>query len=66
MEGKGILFKKFANIDVFDIEIEERDPAIRKKTQDELRAIAADPVASRAYLRKTSMIDALARAEAIA
>lgn len=47
-------------------EIEERDPAIRKKTQDELRAIAADPVASRAYLRKTSMIDALARAEAIA
>jgi len=26
MEGKGVLFKKFANIDVFDIEIEERDP----------------------------------------
>jgi malate dehydrogenase (oxaloacetate-decarboxylating)(NADP+) len=25
MEGKGVLFKKFANIDVFDIEIEERD-----------------------------------------
>jgi 3-(3-hydroxy-phenyl)propionate hydroxylase len=47
-------------------EIEERDPVIRKKTQDELRAIAADPVASRAYLRKTSMIDALDRAEAIA
>ena len=47
-------------------EIEERDPAIRRKTQDELRAIAADPVASRAYLRKTSMIDALVRAEAIA
>ena len=26
MEGKGILFKKFANIDVFDIELAERDP----------------------------------------
>ncbi|MDQ5879529.1 MAG: hypothetical protein QG638_2265 [Pseudomonadota bacterium] len=25
MEGKGVLFKKFANIDVFDLEIEERD-----------------------------------------
>src|SRR3984885_6590290 len=27
MEGKAGLFKKFAGIDVFDIEIEERDPA---------------------------------------
>ncbi len=26
MEGKGCLFKKFANIDVFDIELAERDP----------------------------------------
>ena len=26
MEGKGCLFKKFAGIDVFDIEINERDP----------------------------------------
>lgn len=26
MEGKGVLFKKFANINVFDIEINERDP----------------------------------------
>jgi malate dehydrogenase (oxaloacetate-decarboxylating)(NADP+) len=26
MEGKGVLFKKFADIDVFDIEIQERDP----------------------------------------
>ncbi len=26
MEGKGMLFQKFAGIDVFDIEIEERDP----------------------------------------
>ena len=27
LEGKGVLFKKFAGIDVFDIEINERDPA---------------------------------------
>lgn len=47
-------------------EIEERDPAVRKRTQDELRATAGDPVLARAYLRKTSMLDALARAEAIA
>jgi malate dehydrogenase (oxaloacetate-decarboxylating)(NADP+) len=26
MEGKAVLFKKFAGIDVFDLEIEERDP----------------------------------------
>ena len=27
MEGKGVLFKKFSGIDVFDIEIQEKDPA---------------------------------------
>jgi 3-(3-hydroxy-phenyl)propionate hydroxylase len=47
-------------------EIEERDPVARKTTQDELRAIAADPKAAKAYIRKTSMLDALERAEAIA
>jgi len=26
MEGKAVLFKKFADIDVFDIEVDERDP----------------------------------------
>ena len=26
MEGKGVLFKKFAGIDVFDIELAEKDP----------------------------------------
>jgi malate dehydrogenase (oxaloacetate-decarboxylating)(NADP+) len=26
MEGKGVLFKKFAGIDVFDLEVQERDP----------------------------------------
>ncbi|GAA5786576.1 NADP-dependent malic enzyme [Chitiniphilus shinanonensis] len=28
MEGKGVLFKKFAGIDVFDLEIEQKDPAM--------------------------------------
>ena len=28
MEGKGNLFKKFADIDVFDIEVNEKDPAM--------------------------------------
>jgi malate dehydrogenase (oxaloacetate-decarboxylating)(NADP+) len=37
MEGKGILFKKFADIDVFDIEIDEKDP---QKLVDIIRAIA--------------------------
>ena len=46
--------------------IEERNPEARRKTHDELRAIAANPDAARDYLRKTSMIDALERAEAIA
>lgn len=26
MEGKGLLFKIFAGIDVFDIEVDEKDP----------------------------------------
>jgi len=26
MEGKGVLFKKFAGIDVFDLEVDEKDP----------------------------------------
>lgn len=46
--------------------IEERDPEARRKTQEELRAIAANPAAAKDYLRKTSMIDALERAESIA
>jgi malate dehydrogenase (oxaloacetate-decarboxylating)(NADP+) len=32
MEGKGVLFKKFAGIDVFDIEIDENDPDAFIKT----------------------------------
>jgi 3-(3-hydroxy-phenyl)propionate hydroxylase len=46
--------------------MEERDPLVRQKTHDELRATAANPVAAREYLRKTSMMDALQRADSIA
>ncbi|MBZ0243457.1 MAG: NADP-dependent malic enzyme, partial [Bacteroidales bacterium] len=37
MEGKGLLFKVFADIDVFDIEINEKDP---KKLVEIIKAIA--------------------------
>lgn len=37
MEGKGVLFKRFADIDVFDIEIDEKDP---EKVIDIVAAIA--------------------------
>lgn len=46
-------------------EIEEQDPLVRQQTQNELRETCANPVAARKYLRKTSMLDALERAEAI-
>ena len=36
MEGKAVLFKKFANIDVFDIEIDELDPMTLAKTIERL------------------------------
>ncbi len=45
--------------------MEEQDPVARRKTHDQLRATAADPATAKAYLRKTSMLDALQRAEAI-
>ncbi len=37
MEGKGVLFKKFADIDVFDIELDENDP---EKVVEIVRALA--------------------------
>ncbi len=36
MEGKAVLFKKFANIDVFDIEIRESDPLLLAQTIERL------------------------------
>ena len=41
--------------------MEERDPAVRQAALDELRAIAADPARSYAYLLETSMIGPLRR-----
>lgn len=45
--------------------LEERDPVARLKSQQELRAIAENPESAKLYLRKTSMLDALERAETI-
>lgn len=41
-------------------QLRESDPASRRAHHDELRALAADPAATRAHLLKTSMIDSLA------
>lgn len=47
-------------------EIEERDPVVRQRVQDELKATCENPAKALEYLRKSSMIDALERAESIA
>ena len=47
-------------------DIEERDPVKRKENQQALRELSLDPVRARAYIRQSSMIDALERAKAIA
>jgi 3-(3-hydroxy-phenyl)propionate hydroxylase len=39
--------------------MEERDPAARKRAQDEMVRIAADPAAAKDFLMKSSMIGAL-------
>jgi 3-(3-hydroxy-phenyl)propionate hydroxylase len=39
--------------------MEERDPEARKRAQDEMCRIAADPIAAKAFLMRSSMIDAL-------
>ncbi len=43
----------------------ERDPAARKASQDQICRTAADPVSAKAFLLKSSMIDALRAAERI-
>ena len=43
--------------------LEERDPAVRAASQDEMRRAAEDPAQARAFLLKTSMIEALRAAE---
>jgi 3-(3-hydroxy-phenyl)propionate hydroxylase len=39
----------------------ERDPEARRRAQDEMCRIAADPIAARAFLMKSSMIETLRR-----
>jgi len=43
----------------------ERDPGIRKHSQDELRRTAEDPVLARAFLLRASLIESLREAEQI-
>ena len=44
----------------------ERDPAVRARNHDELRRTAEDPKLARAFLLRSSLIDSLREAEAIA
>jgi 3-(3-hydroxy-phenyl)propionate hydroxylase len=46
--------------------LEERDPVVRREHLDELYRTATDPVAARAYLRKSAMFDSLELANSIA
>ncbi len=46
--------------------MEERDPAVRRRSQDEMRQVADDPVRARDYLMRTSMITALRAAAVVA
>jgi 3-(3-hydroxy-phenyl)propionate hydroxylase len=46
--------------------LEARDPAVRVRNLDELRASAADPERARQFLLRTSMIASQRRAEAMA
>jgi len=39
--------------------LEEKDPAVRERNNAALRALAADPVAHRAYLLKASLLDSV-------
>jgi 3-(3-hydroxy-phenyl)propionate hydroxylase len=45
--------------------LEERDPEVRRRTHDELRRTADDPVRARAYLLRTSLIESVREADAI-
>jgi 3-(3-hydroxy-phenyl)propionate hydroxylase len=43
----------------------EKDPEVRKRSQDELCRIADDPVQARAFLLRASLIESLREAEQI-
>ncbi len=46
--------------------MEARDPAVRKTQLDAMRRTAEDPVLARRYLRRSSLIESLAAADAVA
>lgn len=46
--------------------LEETDEAARQKRLDELTEIGADPERMRAFLRRTSLLDSVTRAQEIA
>lgn len=46
--------------------LEERDPEIRRRNQEELRRTADDPALARGFLLRTSLIESVREAEAIA
>lgn len=46
MEGKGVLFKRFAGIDVFDIEVDSESPKARKPSSTPSSASPSPLVAS--------------------
>ena len=41
--------------------LRERDDAVRRRHQDEMRAIAADPDKARAYIRRVSLLESVQR-----
>ena len=43
----------------------EKDPAVRKRNQDDLRRTAEDPAQARAFLLRASLIESLREAEGI-
>ena len=45
--------------------MEEKDPAARARDFDQLRRTAADPAAHRAYVRKASLIESVAKRAAV-
>ena len=53
MEGKGVLFKKFAGIDVFDIEVETLDPE-RMEAVQSARGDALPAGPGQAVVRNTT------------
>ncbi|MBI78762.1 MAG: FAD-binding monooxygenase [Rhodospirillaceae bacterium] len=46
-------------------QLEEKDPAKRKRRLDEMRAMSEDPIKAKAYMRRAQLIDSVKAADAI-